>query len=257
MVSHSAVVPFRMNVFRDYPEFEHYLRASDAQRGARWLHERSLASPGETVTLQGTCGLCLQPTRFTASTRGGEAVPGGRVPNWREGLACSCEHRLISRERALLHYLLAATVLSSWTRVLAMGDLVALHPVLSGLVSHLDCLPGPLDTAATSGVLPRRGYHLILSVEQLTSQVARPDILAGLAGLLAPGGMIVFTAPFIIDPPTKACSEGDILARKAVGWEVLYALSSAGFTAARACTFWSEELGYLGAFNVIVAANKS
>ena len=251
----ASVAPFRMEVFRSYAEFERHLRASDAQRGARWLYERSLASPDKTVVLPGTCGLCLQSTRFTSPTYGGEPVPGGRVPNWRESLTCGCEHRLISRERALLHYLLATSLLRPWTRVLALGEVTALRPALSELSDYVECLPGPLDTALARLAPVRGGYHLIVSVEQLTARITQPGVLGMLIRLLTLGGAAVFTAPFTI---TTGPADGYMLAADGpVGWGVLDALVASGFTAARVCTYWSEELGYLGAFNMIITANKA
>ncbi len=250
MTSLSAeATPFRMEVFRGYAEFAQYLQTSDAQRGARWLYERSLASSAAAVVLQGTCGPCLKPTRFTAPTQGGEPALAGRVPNWREGLACACEHRLIGRERALLHYLLAGSLLRPWTRILALGEVRALRPALTELSGHVACRYGPLDAVLAQVAAPRGGYHLIVSVEQLTAHLARPDVFGALAGLLAPGGAALFTAPFAIEPTND--SKGG-----PVGWGVLNALAEGGLTAARVCTYWSEELGYLGAFNMIVAASK-
>ena len=246
-----TVPPFRMNMFETYDEFEQFLHASDALRGSRWLYERSLASPADALVLAGTCGVCLRPTRFTASTRGGELAPGGRVPNWREGLSCDCTYGLVNRERALLHYLLAQSRAEPWMRALALGEVGALRPILAQLVGSLDCTPGPLQAALGQTAKPPGSYHLVLSIEQLTARLAQAQLLSAIARLLAPGGAFVFTAPFDIarpiDPPA---SDGPI------GWPVLDQLIESGFATARACTYWSEELGYLGPFNVILTAYK-
>ena len=247
-----AAPPFRMEIFESYEEFEHYLHTSDALRGSRWLHERSLASSAEWLVLPGTCGLCLQPTQFKALTHGGELAPGGRVPNWREGLACDCTHALVNRERALLHYLLAHAYAEPWMRVLALGDYGALNPMLAKLVGSIDGWPGPLKATLEQAARPQGGYHLIVSVEQLNAELAQQSLLSKMGQLLAPGGALVFTAPFDIKPPTKE-SAGDGL----VGWSVLDLLTNCGFATARACTYWSEEMGYLGAFNFIITAFKS
>ncbi len=250
----AKTAPFRTDVFRNQEEFALYLRASDAERGARWLYERSLASRGEAVVLPGTCGLCLQPTRFTSPTHGGEQAPGGRVPNWREGQACGCEHQLISRERALLHFLLDAGLLRPWTRVLALGEATPIRPMLAKMSDHVELRAGSLEGVLPQVEVPRGGYHLILSVEQLTARVAQPEILGALAAMLAVGGTCVFTAPFATSPPVAQVQEAARLGP--VGWDVLETLNASGFSAARACTYWSEELGYLGNFSMIIVASK-
>ena len=133
----NGVAPFPMESFRSYSEFESYLAASNSKHGLRWLHERSLASTEKKVVVSGTCGLCLTPTTFTAPTRGGESAPNGLVPNWREGLECGCEYRLINRQRALLHFLAAEGLLRSWTRILLMGEVPTLLPFLEAASDHV------------------------------------------------------------------------------------------------------------------------
>ena len=244
-----GVAPFPLETFRSYAEFEAYLAASDAKRGLRWLHELSLASTEKSVTLNGTCGLCLAPTVFTASTRGGEMAPNGRIPNWREGLACGCGHRLINRQRALLHLLAAEERLRPWTRVLLMGEVLALKPFLSAVSDHVTAWPDPLDAGFAAPAPPRGGFHLILSVEQLTARLAQPKVFAELHKLLAPGGMIALTAPFDVDAP-KAGVDGPL------GWDVVDGLTTSGFSDVRVMSYWSEEFGYLGAFNMMLMASR-
>lgn len=247
----NGVAPFPMRIFRSHSEFESYLADSDSTRGLRWLHERSLASTEKTVSVSGTCGLCLAPTTFTAWTRGGDPAPNGWVPNWREGLLCGCERRLINRQRALLHFLAAEGLLRSWTRILLLGDAAALHPVLTEISSHVTHASDPLEVFLDGARAPQGGYHLILSIEQLTARSAHRENLSAFAGLLAPGGTLAFTAPFAVnasgDPPAD---EGP------VDWGVLAALRQGGFYDARVCGYWSEEFGYLGAFNVIIAGSR-
>ena len=178
-------------------------------------------------------------------------APNGRVPNWREGLACGCEYRLINRQRALLHLLAAEDRLRSWTRILLMGEVLALKPFLSAVADHVTLWAGPIDAGFTALEPPRGGFHLILSVEQLTARLCRSKVFAALDALLAPGGTIALTAPFDVNPP-KPNRAGD----HPIGWDVVDALAQSGFPNVRVMSYWSEEFGYLGAFNMIVTANR-
>src|SRR4051812_12493357 len=96
----SSVAPFRVAEFRSREEFDDYLKDNERLLGHRWLYEQSLASEEEQVVLAGSCGLCLEEAEFPSRTEGGEATMAGRVPNWREGMICNCERRLINRQRA-------------------------------------------------------------------------------------------------------------------------------------------------------------
>jgi hypothetical protein len=84
--------------------------------------------------------------------------------------------------------------------------------------------------------------------------------------VLLPGGRLVFTVPFH-DRSAKTVSRLDRLPRVSgrlpaesggpthqIGWDILDKLRAAGFADARAHTYWSEELGYLGTGNVIFSA---
>jgi hypothetical protein len=245
----AGVAPLRTTEFRNREEFELYLRESDALRGNRWLYEQSLATTQDAVVLDGTCGLCLCSASFTAPTRGGETVASGRVPNWREGLVCDCEQRLVNRERALVHYLMDTSSLQPWMRVLGSGLLGTLRPVLSQLSDDFAYWSESLDDLAAAGApLGGQGYHLIVSVEQFDVQSARPRILSALASLLVPGGQLIFTAPCDVNADRPATGP--------IGLSVLKDLREHGFADAKICTYWSEEFGYLGAFNFIFAATK-
>jgi hypothetical protein len=246
----AGVARFRMTEFRDREEFDLYLREIDALISNRWLYERSLATLKDAVVLAGTCGLCLEPAHFTASTRGGEAVGAARLPNWREGLVCDCDQRLINRERALMHYLLDTGSLQSWMRVLGLGQLGALRAVLADAAGQLLVWPGALDNVTAARVdLAEKGYHLIVSAEQFDACTTRPAAIVALASLLLPGGRLVFTAPFDVNAAGPA-------AAGPLGWFVLDRLREHGFATAKACLYWSEEFGYLGPFNFIFAASR-
>jgi len=147
--------------------------------------------------------------------------------------------------------------------------------------------PGPLDrriAAASAGLvsIPRLGFarggpgyrldagdaavHLAVSSGYLHRVPPLPAALGELRRVLVPGGSFVFTVPFHLRAarsvarleglprvagrlPTEAGGEV-----RALGWDILDLLRDAGFRNPRACTYWSDELGYLGAGNMIFLA---
>jgi len=247
-----TVAPFRMIEFRERAEYDEYLRRSATVRGDRWLYEQSLATLDDAVVLRGTCGLCLNEACFTASTRDGEVVAAGRVPNWREELVCDCRQRLSNRQRALLHYLLAGGLLHPWTRVLGLGDLGALFPMLKAQSHDLTCWSGVVDLLPRNDSTPARAHHLVISMEEIDARWIQRESLAVVADQLADGGRLVFTTPFDVT------AEGDPRPSDAapIGWSILTSLREQGFCDAKACLYWSEEFGYLGPLNFIFDASK-
>jgi hypothetical protein len=245
-----STAPFRVAEFRSKREFESYLKANARLMANRWLYEQSLASPANQVVLAGTCGLCLDEVEFTSATKNGEMTGAGCVPNWREGMVCSCERRLINRQRALLHYLLKMSALEPWMRVLGLGDMAAMEPMLKVYSAKYSCEPG--DLHAERGSLKNPNYHLIVSAEQLNRGMAEREYFSVLSQNLVPGGQFVFTAAF--DPH-------DSLAQSAnpegpCDWSLIPRLLAGGFSSAKACLYWSEEYGYLGPRNFIFVAKR-
>jgi len=247
-----AVAPFPMIEFRAKTEFDDYMRRSATLRGDRWLYEQSLATQDDAVTIHGTCGICLTEACFTAATRDGELVAAGRVPNWREELTCDCRQRLSNRQRALLHYLLASGLLHPWTRVLGVGDLGALIPLLKSRSHTLTCWSGAVDLLPKDDSNLAHAHHLVIAIEEIDAGWIQRESLATLAAQLADGGRLVFTTPFDV------AEEGDPRHSDAapIGWSILPRLREQGFSDAKACLYWSEEFGYLGPLNFIFDASK-
>ena len=166
-------------------------------------------------------------------------------------MICGCSHRLNNRQRALMHFVVAEGFLRPWARILLLGDVAALQPFLASAVDHAFHWVGSLDNIVSGVTPPRGGYHLILSVEQLTPNLIRADVFGALMKLLASGGTVAFTAPF--DANSESVPEGD---RGPINWCALPMLTKIGFSDARACLYWSEEFGYLGLSNIIIAASR-
>ncbi len=262
------MVGFPAVEFRSFTEFDQFYREQKPLIDLRWRYEQSLATTDKRLLIDGTCGLCLVPVTFTSDTAGGEITAGGRVPNWRENLVCACERRLINRERALLHYLVAGGALQPWMNMFACGDLGGLRPLLATMSARVIELEAAALAATPVaridvGAGGDRG-HLLVWVESLERKMLSPHLLSAIAERLAPGGRFVFTAPFNAGAPASAVPAGQDAAGAAapvgdprfVGWDILPMLLAAGFDDAKASLYWSDELGYLGPLNFIFSAAR-
>ena len=251
-------------------EFEEYVRDARSRLDARYAYECSLATTGEAVLRDGTCAPCLRRARFTARTAGGEALDDGRLmPNWREQQICDCEDRLNNRHRALLHFLTAEAGLRPWSRVLLFGPPNAVDRRIAAVAASLVSLPRLGFARGGEGYrldAEDASVHLVVSSDALHRVPPLAAALAELRRVLVPGGSFVFTVPFRSLAarsvarlenlprvsgrlPTEAGGEVH-----ALGWDILDQLRDAGFGNARAHAYWSDELGYLGAGNMIFSA---
>lgn len=268
-------VPFPSTRFRSLGEFQAYRRDFQSVLDGRWLHEQSLASDQELITIEGTCSFCLSPARFAANPSRGERLANGlRLPNWREELACDCAARLINRRRAVLHFLESEVGLHDWTQALALGQHVVVAEHLRarvGALTHLRRLERSGKDAGKRGFrldAPDRRYHLAVALDVIQNVPPLDELLGELARVLVPGGSFVFTVPFRHEAPktTSYVSHLLRLGRELppefhaevheIGWDVLDRLQSAGFSEVGAYLYWSEEFGFLGPFNFVFLASR-
>ncbi len=249
-------------------DFQDYHRDGRPGIDADYLHERSLASARPEIELSGTCAPCLRPTTFLSSTEGGEIVPGGRrVPNWREELACGCADRLNARYRATLHFLQSVVGFSPRTKLLSFGAPNSLDVVLRRCVAGMESFARLASADGGYGLgVPAASQQVVVSMDALHHVPPLDAALAEFRRVLIPGGHLVFTVPFyIFSAGTQSHLEGlaepgRLLpaesARQAheIGWDILDRLRSAGFASSSVYLYRSEELGYLGLFNVLISA---
>jgi SAM-dependent methyltransferase len=264
----SVHVRFPSASFVSFAEFEEYSRDMQPRLDARYLYELGLASKDESILRDGTCAPCLRRARFIARTAGGQALDDGRLlPNWREELVCDCEDRLNNRNRATLHFLLAVAGLRGWSRVLLFGPPGAADRRIAAQAGFVASVPRAgrsrpgyrIDAADAA-------FHLVVSSDYLHCVPPLEPVLAELRRVLVPGGYFVFTVPFRaraartvtrleglprVGGRLPAEAGGEV---HALGWDILELLRAAGFADARAHITWSDELGYLGPFNMIFSA---
>lgn len=268
-----GVVPFPSVRLRSEAEFADYERLHEPVLADRYLYERSLASSAPSFTMAGTCQACRLPTTFVATTDGGEHLGDGRrVPNWRETLTSGCCGQT-SRLRAMLHFLETVAELRPWCRLLVFGDTSSADALLMARARQARWIQR-LSVVGT-GRTPRyrmpaesASAELVLSPDHLSKVPPLDAAISESHRVLVPGGRFVFTVPFyfraaktvsrIVRPPRSGMppptlAGGDV---HAIGWDILDRIRLAGFADAAAHTYWTEELGYLGAHNMIFVAHK-
>ncbi len=220
-------------------------------------------------------------------------VIGEEIPNWRENLQCAlCG--LINRWRASLHLasLLEAqriagpvyvteqtTPLFDWLQAripeLIGSEYVApdaqggrVYPIHDREIRHEDVTALSMANASLAMI---QSYDVLEHV---------PDYRAALrefSRVLAPGGLLLLTAPFVFDARQTvvrarvgankeiehllpAMYHGDPMSSEGVlcyqdfGWDLLDDLRTVGFSHAEVITCWAPEFGYLGSAQPFIIA---
>jgi hypothetical protein len=243
--------------FVSQAEFDEYRAANQDQLDARYAYEQEQAGQ-ERRLRPGTCGPCLAPTSFETH---------GESPDWRDGQVCRCPDRLSHRARAMLHLMEHGTGLDAWSRILLLGSRSPLDARLAQgrpaptRLTRLSYRPHGLALEAKDRVFTH-------AVAWDTLQRVPPlDImLREVKRVLAPSGTFVFTIPFHYRAATTQSRLAEIPRHNGmlpaeygsdihdIGWDILARLREAGFARARAHHYWSDELGYLGPFNMLFTA---
>jgi SAM-dependent methyltransferase len=255
--------------FISQAEFSEYCRLAQARLDMRYLHESSLTTHDDHVTQVGTCGPCLRRALFTTDTSGWDRRPDGqRLPVWEESHACDCEDRLTGRLRALVHFAQSNANLRAWTRLLLFGPPNAADRrliTLAGTTTRIARFqPGATADKVVLAV-PDAAFHLVVSVDTLHRVPPLRAALAEFRRVLAPGGSLILLVPFRYRAARTLSREGmaeigrhpPMEVRDTVheiGWDILDWMRSAGFGHTAAHCYWSNELGYLGAFNMLLHA---
>ena len=262
-LSSALHVRFPGESFISMAEFELYTGHNKSLLDTRYLHERRLAEGApQPLVREGTCAPCLRVTQFTSRIEAGQSDP-----NWREGQTCDCADGLGNRARAALHFVESVAGLAEWSRVLLFGPPDILDRRLgtgrAGFVrqSRLTLKAGAhlLDLADST-------CHAVVSWDHLHHVPPLAAALAEIRRVLAPGGSFVFTVPFryrsastVSHLEGAAGPQGMLVAEldrevHELGWDLLDMLRSAGFARPLAHLYWSEELGYLGPYNMLFSA---
>ena len=249
--------------------------------------EAWLIATGKGEDLRAYCACCSGESAFAISN-GSDGVP-----SWRETLACrTCG--LINRLRASLHlyrvfapslpagrvYLTEQTTsLYHWLSA-RVPDLIGSEFVAAGLASGTEVERAGArlrheDVTALS--MADASLSAVLTFDVLEHVPDYRKALAEFARVLMPGGLMIFTAPFMFtsrDTVVRATLDakgevvhhlpavyhGDplsaegVLCFKEFGWDLLDVLDSVGFSRREVITCWAPDLGYYGSFQPFIVA---
>jgi SAM-dependent methyltransferase len=250
--------------FASQEEFTAFCHDNRALLDSRFRYERNLANGEATLTREGSCATCLSVARFTT-----HGVDG---PDWRDGQICDCTARISHRARAMLHFLQARTGLNAASRLAFIGPPAPLESKLGALQSPPVTLARLLlAVEAGSDAVYRLdaedgAFDIAVCWDYLQRIPPLAEALLEIRRVLAPGGWFVFSLPFHYLAAETITRLGHVPRRAGrlppefrgeineIGWDILDMLRSAGFARAQVHHYWSDELGYLGAFNLLLSA---
>lgn len=285
-------LPDGFRLWRSHAEVCAALCAAQPELAQHWHQQQTLQAQmlgSGSRHLAGTCGLC-------GSTRGfriDAPVDRDDAINWRESLAClGCG--LISRSRAALQLLQALGSAVNCRDLYLTERLSRVYRWLQQRYPNCmaseyagpDCQPGSRvwrrmrrvrheDITALS--FPDARFDAVLSFEVLEHVPDYPRALAEFARVLRPGGLLLLSAPFLLDQAhtqvrarrhadgridhlLPALYHRDPLSRHGVlcyqdfGWDLLDTMRAAGFAQAAVITAAGADAGFIGPWEPCLVA---
>jgi glycosyltransferase involved in cell wall biosynthesis/SAM-dependent methyltransferase len=277
---------YSIDEFRTGPQLNREKYDDIEYRLIDWEHD--------AFQLDGYCAVCGTESTFNVGFMYSVAQDeqGRPIPNWREHLNC-IHCGFVNRVRAAFHYFYNEMGPRRHSRIYMTERVTALYERLERDFVYLTgseymgenyasgkIVDGILHQDMMNLSLKDNSQDYILSFDVLEHV---PDYFSALRECfrcLAPGGQLLFSAPFSSDqydniirarlhpngeiehflPPEYHGNPVDMeqgaLCYRYYGWEVLDNLYKIGFVDCRAIVYWSREQGYLGGNQFLFAARK-
>jgi SAM-dependent methyltransferase len=255
--------------------------------------ELAARHPDREFTVPGHCWVDGVQVEFAMDYLFAADLGDRKIPNWRERMVCPvCG--MNNRQRAGLHVASEALSLDRRSRVYiteqvssGYAAMAARHPLLIGSeFVGPDVAPGSTNERGVRHEdlmrlsLPDRSVDAILTFDVLEHVPDYRRALSECQRVLAPGGALLFSIPFMQDaletrtrarfdasgrlvhlhPPAyhgdPLRPEAGVLCFHDFGWDILDAVRAAGFSSAAALAYHSLEFGYLGGWQLLFEARK-
>jgi len=280
----------------NFDEYVEYSQSKGNTYLQRQELELDLITGSEEFFLNGYCYVCDKESRFLVDflyANPDERIGSTALPNWRERLVCP-DCQLNNRVRASIHFLETHLGMHPDSEAYMTEQTTPLFTFLDNKYPHItgseylgEQLPfgetndetGIRNESITKLTFADEEFDFILSFDVFEHV---PDYISAFSECLRclkPDGVLLFTVPFVCNNESsllRAIINGDgelqhlfepeyhgdpvnqegCLVFHHFGWEMLDKIRIAGFKAAKAHFFWSQELGYLGGDQILFTARK-
>jgi SAM-dependent methyltransferase len=290
----AEIVAFPGVTVRGFPEYLAHREVLRDEYPRRLELEAALLPEGEDAfEVDGFCAVCAAERRFRVSfLYAYQRTSAGRLlPNWREHLVCQCGFG--NRVRGAVHYLLGEIGPPPDARLFITEQTTPLYTWLRARFPQTvgseyfgaDVAPGAEVGGYRHEDLERLSFEddafdVVLSFDVLEHVADAESSFRECLRCLKPGGVLLFTAPFTVDREEYTIRavrkadgsiehlaepeyhgnpidpEGGSLCFRYFGWRLLADLESYGFDDPHAVLYWSRDLGYLGAEQILFVARK-
>jgi len=283
--------PLEIAEIRSYQEWSGHAVANHGDHLQRKRLERQLAT-GAPFSLNGYCYVCRSPAKFDVDYRYAYKVDELLTPNWREQLACR-RCGLNNRMRAAIHLFREYLRPAPYASILIAEQIT---PLFQWFAANYDTVVGfehlgaavPLGQERSDGIRNENltaltvsdcAFNFVLTFDVFEHVPAVKQAFAECWRVLAPGGQLFFSVPFLVDSPENTVRavqrddgviehllppeyHGDPLSSEGClafyhfGWEMLDMLNDIGFRDPRGYVYWSDVFGYLGTAQTLFSAEK-
>lgn len=281
--------------FHTFAELDEHYKTSRARHKAQEQYELQLITGADHFTAPGYCFPCGKHVKFLIDYlySDNQTVDGIKIPNWRERLLCPrCD--LNNRIRASAQFLEETLGCSRESAIYMSEQTTPLYRYLKAKYRNLigsEYLGNKVEFGATdrdSGLrnesitklsFPDNSFDFALSFDVFEHVPDYQKALQECFRVLKPGGRLIFTVPFRLDSHDNLVratmdKDGNVehlmepeyhgdpinnagcLCFYHFGWQMLDELKHCGFQSAAIHLYWSDTLGYLGQYQILLCAEK-